>query len=103
MITQDFDPRVREALAKVPPGYWKEFSLFAGPRLDRLTGWQGKIVLVGDASHPLFSALGSGTAFAMEDGWLLARTIEYSHSTKGTLGTALEIFDKLRSPYYAGM
>ncbi len=50
---QDYDPRVREALAKVPEGQWKEFSAFAGPRLETLTGWDGKVVLIWDASHPL--------------------------------------------------
>ena len=48
----DFDVRVREALEEVPEGQWKEFSVFAGPRLETLTAWD-KIVLIGDASHPL--------------------------------------------------
>lgn len=50
--SKEFDPRVQMALEQVPEGLWKEFSAFAGPRLDNLTGW-GKIVLIGDASHPL--------------------------------------------------
>lgn len=49
---QDYDTRIREFLAQVPEGQWKEFAAFAGPRLDKLTGWD-KIVLLGDASHPL--------------------------------------------------
>ena len=49
---QDYDPRVREVLAKTPVGEWKEFSAFAGPRLDTLIAWD-KVVLIGDASHPL--------------------------------------------------
>lgn len=48
---------MREALAKVPEGNWKEFSAFAGPRLETLTAWD-KVVLIGDASHPL-----SGNSF----------------------------------------
>jgi hypothetical protein len=45
---------VREVLKQVPAGQWKEFSAFAGPGLEKLTAWD-KVVLIGDASHPLSS------------------------------------------------
>ncbi|CZR53485.1 uncharacterized protein PAC_03364 [Phialocephala subalpina] len=100
----NFDPRVREALSKVPEGDWKEFSAFAGPRLEKLTGWDNKIVLIGDASHPLSGAFGSGAAFALEDGWILARAIEHTRTSRtNNLGAALDIFDTIRSPYYLRM
>jgi salicylate hydroxylase len=60
-------------------------------------------VLIGDASHPLSGAFGSGATFAMEDGWILTRAIEYSRDAGGNLSRALEIFDSIRSPYYARM
>lgn len=56
MTTKDYDPRVREALSRVPEGNWKEFAAFAGPRLETLHGWD-KVVLLGDASHPLSGAV----------------------------------------------
>ncbi|KAH7383468.1 salicylate hydroxylase [Cadophora sp. MPI-SDFR-AT-0126] len=93
----DYDPKVRETLSKVPEGQWKEFSAFAGPRLETLTGWDGKVVLIGDAS-----AFGSGAAFALQDGWILARAIEHTRSSGG-LPAALSIFDSIRSPYYLRM
>jgi salicylate hydroxylase len=37
----------------VPEGAWREFAMFAGPRLDRIIGWDNKVALIGDASHPL--------------------------------------------------
>ncbi|KAE8548277.1 hypothetical protein EYB25_010071 [Talaromyces marneffei] len=108
----NYDARVREALSHVPKGSWKEFSAFAGPRLNKLHAWN-KLVLIGDASHPLTGAFGSGAAFAMEDGWILARSIEYVFSTLATkqssfskqngLEEVLSIFDTIRSPYYARM
>ena len=49
---QDYSPQIRDALSQAPEGTWKEFSAFAGPRLQTLTGWD-KCVLLGDASHPL--------------------------------------------------
>ncbi|KIW20754.1 hypothetical protein PV08_01332 [Exophiala spinifera] len=105
---EDYDARIREFLAQVPEGQWKEFAAFAGPRLDRLTGWD-KVVLLGDASHPLSGAFGSGAAFALEDGWILARTIEHAYaqggatSTSQPLSKALDVFDRIRSPYYSRM
>ena len=48
----EYDPRVLEVLSRVPDGLWKEFSSFAGPRLEKVTAWD-KVVLIGDASHPL--------------------------------------------------
>jgi salicylate hydroxylase len=70
--------------------------------LEKLIGW-GKVVLIGDASHPLSGAFGSGAAFAMEDSWVLARAIEYTRSEVNALAKALEIFDEIRSPYYFRM
>jgi salicylate hydroxylase len=61
------------------------------------------VVLIGDASHPLSGAFGSGAAFALEDAWILARSIEYSRAVGADLSHALEIFDSIRSPYYARM
>lgn len=43
---------MRDAISAVPEGYWREFAQFAGPSLEKIVGW-GKIVLIGDASHPL--------------------------------------------------
>ncbi|KAJ9312342.1 hypothetical protein DTO271D3_7358 [Paecilomyces variotii] len=99
----NYDKRVQETLGQVPRGEWKEFAAFAGPRLKTLTKWD-KIVLIGDASHPLSGAFGSGAAFALEDGWILARTLKHTNATlqpsQESLGEALSIFDALRSPYY---
>jgi salicylate hydroxylase len=48
-------------------------------------------------------AFGSGAAFALEDGWILARAIEYTRAHERPLREALEIFDEIRSPYYLRM
>jgi salicylate hydroxylase len=39
----------------------------------------------------------------MEDGWILARALEYTQSRSLPVGDALEIFNSIRSPYYAKM
>jgi hypothetical protein len=48
-------------------------------------------------------AFGSGAAFALEDGWILARAIEHTRAHERPLREALEIFDEIRSPYYLRM
>ncbi|WYZ36211.1 hypothetical protein EsH8_XI_000094 [Colletotrichum jinshuiense] len=103
----EYGPIVQDVLNRVPEGVWREYSAFAGPRLESLTGWN-KVVLLGDASHPLSGAFGSGAAFAMEDGWLLARAVEHSRKTGDRptpelIAEILEIFDSIRSPYYSRM
>ncbi|KAJ5890502.1 FAD-binding monooxygenase [Penicillium subrubescens] len=100
---QNYDQRIKDAVNVVPEGLWREFAMFAGPRLDRIIGWDNRVALIGDASHPLSGAFGSGATFAMEDGWILARALEHTQSLSLPVGDALEIFNTIRSPYYARM
>ena len=52
-------------------------------------------------------AFGSGAGFAMQDGWLLAQIIQHFQKTAADveelLARSLELFDSIRSPYYAKM
>ena len=84
----------------VVDGDWREFAAFAGPELSQLTAWDNQVVLVGDASHALSGAFGSGAAFAMEDGWILAEALRYF---RNDLSRALPLFDAIRVPYYSRM
>lgn len=93
-------PQIQAALKKIEPGAWREFAAFAGPELERLTAWDSKIVLVGDSSHALSGAFGSGAGFAMEDGWVLAQALREVGNEKAK---ALEMFDRVRVPYYHRM
>ncbi|EPQ52631.1 FAD/NAD P-binding domain-containing protein [Gloeophyllum trabeum ATCC 11539] len=96
----DYLPAIREVLRKVQEGDWREFAAFAGPELSRLTAWNNKVVLVGDSSHALSGAFGSGAGFAMEDGWILAQALSYH---RNDLNKALPLFDAIRVPYYTRM
>ncbi|OQD62555.1 hypothetical protein PENPOL_c012G08521 [Penicillium polonicum] len=99
---EKFDQRIRDAVSAVTEGEWREFATFAGPRLDKITHWD-KVALIGDASHPLSGAFGSGATFAMEDGWILARALEFTQFASRPARDALEIFEQIRAPYYAKM
>ncbi|KAL4819763.1 hypothetical protein BDW67DRAFT_181480 [Aspergillus spinulosporus] len=106
MRTGEYDPRIQEILKAVPEGAWREFAMVAGPCLRDITAWD-KVALIGDASHPLSGAFGSGAAFAMEDGWILAQALALEHSRNSSVSTAirksLEIFQRIRGPYYERM
>ena len=97
---KEYLPDIQEALKKVPQGNWREFAAFSGPELPQLTAWNNKVVLVGDASHALSGAFGSGAGFAMEDGWVLAQALDVF---KNDLSKALPLFDAIRVPYYSRM
>ncbi|PYH81796.1 FAD/NAD(P)-binding domain-containing protein [Aspergillus uvarum CBS 121591] len=98
----EYDPRIQAVLDVVPEGDWREFAMAAGPCLPEIQGWD-KVALIGDASHPLSGAFGSGAAFAMEDGWILARAIEHTITSNTTIKDALGIFQQIRAPYYERM
>lgn len=97
---QEYLPQIRKALSLVPPGGWREFAAFAGPELDTLIAWNNKVALVGDSSHALSGAFGSGAAFALEDGWVLAQALSHFEND---LSKALPLFNATRLPYYSRM
>lgn len=39
----------------------------------------------------------------MEDGWILARALEWTQHSSRSIVDCLEIFEKIRSPYYERM
>ena len=96
----EYLPQIQAAIKAIPNGAWREFAAYAGPELSQLTAWNNKIVLVGDASHALSGAFGSGAGFAMEDGWTLAQSLKLFGND---LDKALSLFNEIRLPYYAKM
>ncbi|RDW74951.1 hypothetical protein BP6252_06093 [Coleophoma cylindrospora] len=94
---KDFCPVVKAVAAL--PKEMKQFALFAGPRLDTVIA-HGSVALVGDASHPLSGAFGSGAGFALEDAYALTRTIAWAHKQNVNLQDGLELYDKIRGAHY---
>ena len=68
--------------------------------MAELTAWDSKVVLVGDSSHALSGAFGSGAGFAMEDGWVLAQALAHFGNDRRR---ALALFNTIRVPYYSRM
>ncbi|WWC90250.1 uncharacterized protein L201_005183 [Kwoniella dendrophila CBS 6074] len=91
---------IRQVIAA--PDEWLEFAMFGGPRLESVIS-NGNIALLGDASHPLSGAFGSGAAFAFEDAYILAQALRYTHEHKQPISKALTLYDEVRSPHYKGL
>ncbi|KAH8699121.1 salicylate hydroxylase [Talaromyces proteolyticus] len=95
---QDFSPIVRQ-VAEFSKDI-KQYAMFAGPKLKEITAL-GSVVLVGDASHPLSGAFGSGAGFALEDVYTLGQSLKWAHEKGLSVKAALNLVDRIRSPHYA--
>ncbi|WVF67004.1 hypothetical protein IAT40_001747 [Kwoniella sp. CBS 6097] len=97
---QGYCDAIRQVIAT--PDEWLEFAMFGGPRLESVIS-NGRIALLGDASHPLSGAFGSGAAFAFEDAYVLAKALDYARANSRPVGEALRLYDEVRSPHYKGL
>lgn len=71
---EGFDKTVQEVISLMPeqPSKWK---LNDRPPLDKWHYMDGKVILLGDAAHAMLPHLGAGAGQAMEDGWILGRSL----------------------------
>ncbi|KAK4543550.1 hypothetical protein LTR36_005445 [Oleoguttula mirabilis] len=94
---EEFSPVVRAVCAL--PNALKQYALFAGPRLKSVIA-HGSVALIGDASHPLSGGFGAGAGFALEDVYVLTRSIAWARRQSLTLQHGLSLFDRIRGPHY---
>lgn len=74
-------PDVLKLMALAPADTLIKWALFDRPPLP---GWQrGRSTLIGDAAHPMLPFLGLGAAMAIEDGIVLARSLERFPDRRG--------------------
>lgn len=92
-----FNETIRQIIA-VPEDYL-EFAMYGGPLLRRVIA-NGNIAVLGDASHPLSGAFGSGAAFAFEDAFVLSRALDRAQRQGQSIADALEVYDAIRAPRY---
>ncbi len=72
----DFEPRVRQLLVLTPPERLFKWGLFDR---DPLPTWHsGRVLLLGDAAHPMPPFTGQGAVMAIEDGVVLGRAAALS-------------------------
>lgn len=64
---------VTTLIDQIPEGECYKWGLFRREVLNRL--YQDRIVLIGDAGHPMLPFMGQGAAMGIEDGMVLARCL----------------------------
>lgn len=87
---RDWHPPIAEVIAATP-----ESAIVRTPALDRPAAWtlaKGRVVLIGDAAHPMTPNLGQGTCLALEDALILSILL----ARGGPAEDALRRFEKLR-------
>jgi 6-hydroxynicotinate 3-monooxygenase len=101
---QSFLPSSREALMEAFAGFHPDLQRVMSVAQD-VTLWpiydrerndiwsKGRIVLLGDACHPVPPYMGAGGATAIEDGAILARCIE----GRDTVEDAFKLYEKVRT------
>jgi salicylate hydroxylase len=93
-----------EVIAAFPGWHPNVLQLFSGATnvykwglfdRDPMPEWSsGRITLLGDAAHPMLPFLSQGAAMAIEDGYVLARTL----AAGGDVPDALRLYQALRLP-----
>jgi salicylate hydroxylase len=68
-----FHPDVLGLINAAPPQSLIKWGLFVRPPLAQWA--QGRVLLIGDAAHPMLPFLGLGAATAIEDGIVIARAL----------------------------
>lgn len=89
---RSFHPTVRAVIAACPEAY--KWALVVR---DPLPTWsQGRVVLLGDACHPMTPYMAQGAASAIEDAVILARSLH--DSRVGGLQDAIRVYESVRRP-----
>jgi len=90
-VFEGFHDDVLGLVARAPPESLIKWGLFVR---EPLQGWSsGRVILIGDAAHPILPFLGLGAALAIEDGLVLARAL----ATGATPPAAFAAFERARS------
>jgi salicylate hydroxylase len=86
-----FAPALRTVLATAPE--WRRWALFETDPLAHFA--EGRIVLAGDAAHPMFPFLAQGGVMALEDALVLAEMLA---ARRDDPAGALKAYESARQP-----
>jgi salicylate hydroxylase len=90
-VFEGFHEDVLGLVERAPPESLIKWGLFVR---EPLSGWSaGRVVLIGDAAHPILPFLGLGAALAIEDGLVLARAL----ATGASPPAAFAAFERART------
>jgi salicylate hydroxylase len=89
---ESFDEGTRTIISRPMRGQVFKWGLFGRPWLDQWV--RGRVVLLGDAAHPMLPFLGQGAANALEDAMILTRCLV----AESTPELAFELYQRTRRP-----
>jgi salicylate hydroxylase len=91
-----FDEGTRTVISRPVRGQVFKWGLFGRPWLEQWSS--GRVVLLGDAAHPMLPFLGQGAANALEDAVILTRCL----TSEATPEKAFALYQKTRGPRVKG-
>jgi salicylate hydroxylase len=91
-----FDEGTRTIISKPVLGQVFKWGLFGRPWLEQWSS--GRVVLLGDAAHPMLPFLGQGAANALEDAMILTRCL----AAESTPERAFALYQSTRGPRVRG-
>ena len=87
-----FDEGTRTVISRPVRGQVYKWGLFGRPWLEQWSS--GRVVLLGDAAHPMLPFLGQGAANALEDAMILTRCL----TSESTAEKAFALYQQTRGP-----
>lgn len=87
-----FDEGTRTIISRPALGQVYKWGLFGRPWLEQWSS--GRVVLLGDAAHPMLPFLGQGAANALEDAMILTRCL----TLESTPERAFALYQETRAP-----
>ena len=91
-----FDEGTRTVISRPVRGQVYKWGLFGRPWLEQWSS--GRVVLLGDAAHPMLPFLGQGAANALEDAMILTRCL----TAESTPEKAVALYQQTRGPRVKG-
>ena len=91
-----FDEGTRTVISRPVRGQVFKWGLFGRPWLEQWSS--GRVVLLGDAAHPMLPFLGQGAANALEDAMILTRCL----TSESTPEKAFALYQQTRGPRVKG-
>ena len=92
-LHEGWSPEILEILKRTPPEAVEQRDLYDRP-LNIFQSWaDGRVVLLGDAVHPMMPNLGQGGCQAIEDAYVLGKSISASMLASNDLGVQFETSD----------
>ncbi|EFE32738.1 MAK1-like monooxygenase, putative [Trichophyton benhamiae CBS 112371] len=88
-------PKIEAVMRRIPSGNLIDYPLLTGDPIENCVSKGGRMILIGDATHPYLPTSGQGACQAIEDGAVVAIALELAG--KDNVPLALEVTKRMRA------